>query len=53
MISSLGRDVENRMQRSDFARWAEHGFAKLSKGPDAFAGILQQLGLPLPRLQHG
>jgi putative oxidoreductase len=26
----------------------EHGFAKLSRGPDAFAGILQQLGAPLP-----
>jgi putative oxidoreductase len=28
----------------------EHGFAKLSKGPDAFAGILQQLGVPLPHV---
>ena len=49
------------MQRSDLAYWAslpmrllvgcgfmEHGFAKLSRGPDAFAGILQQLGVPLP-----
>src|SRR5438128_1350555 len=26
----------------------EHGFAKLSRGPDAFAGGLQQLGVPLP-----
>jgi putative oxidoreductase len=47
----------------DFARWAgvpmrllvgygfiEHGFAKLSRGPDIFAGILQQLGMPLPHL---
>lgn len=51
------------MQRSDLARWAivpmrmlvgfgfmEHGFAKLSKGPDAFAGILQQMGVPLPHV---
>ena len=51
------------MQRSDLARWAvlpmrilvgfgfiEHGFAKLSRGPDAFAGILQQLGVPLPHV---
>ncbi len=51
------------MKQSDFARWAvlpmslivgygfiEHGFAKLSRGPDAFAGILQQLGVPLPHL---
>jgi putative oxidoreductase len=28
----------------------EHGFAKLSRGPDAFANILQQLGVPLPHL---
>jgi putative oxidoreductase len=28
----------------------EHGFAKLSRGPDAFAGILQQLGVPLPHV---
>src|SRR4051812_1800938 len=53
---------ENCMQRSDLARWAvlpmrllvgngfiEHGFAKLSRGPDEFAGILQQMGMPLPR----
>lgn len=28
----------------------EHGFAKLSKGPDAFAGILHQMGVPLPHV---
>ena len=51
------------MQRSDLARWAslpmrllvgygfiEHGFAKLSRGPDAFVGILQHLGVPLPHV---
>lgn len=51
------------MQRSDLARWAivplrmlvgygfiEHGFAKLSKGPDTFAGILLQIGVPLPHV---
>ena len=51
------------MQRSDLARWAvlpirllvgygfiEHGFTKLSRGPDAFADILQQLGVPLPHI---
>ena len=51
------------MQRSDLCRWAilpmrflvgygfmEHGVAKLLRGPDAFAGILQQLGVPLPHL---
>jgi putative oxidoreductase len=26
----------------------EHGFAKLSKGPDAFANILQAIGVPQP-----
>src|ERR1700740_1958329 len=26
----------------------EHGFAKLSKGPDAFATILHALGVPAP-----
>jgi putative oxidoreductase len=28
----------------------EHGFAKLSKGPDAFAAILQAMGVPTPHL---
>jgi len=28
----------------------QHGFAKLSRGPDAFAGILQQMGVPLPHV---
>jgi putative oxidoreductase len=26
----------------------EHGFAKLAKGPDAFANILQAIGVPEP-----
>ena len=26
----------------------QHGFAKLSKGPDAFANILQAMGVPGP-----
>lgn len=47
--------------RSRIARWApiplrlivgygfmEHGFAKLSKGPDAFTAILQALAVPMP-----
>jgi putative oxidoreductase len=55
--------MEGYMQRSDLARWAslpmrflvgyafiEHGFAKLSRGPDAFVGILQQMGVPLPHI---
>ena len=28
----------------------EHGFAKLSKGPEAFAAILHGLGVPAPHL---
>jgi putative oxidoreductase len=27
-----------------------HGFAKLSRGPDAFAAVLQGLGVPMPDL---
>ena len=51
------------MQRSDVARWAvlpmrllvgygfiEHGVAKLTRGPDVFAGILRQLGVPMPHV---
>ena len=26
----------------------EHGYAKLSRGPDAFAAILQAMGVPNP-----
>jgi putative oxidoreductase len=48
---------------SSVARWApiplrlivgygfmEHGFAKLSRGPEAFAAILQAIGVPAPHL---
>src|SRR5215813_2215658 len=47
--------------RSPLARWAplplrlivgfgfmQHGFAKMSRGPDAFAAILHALGVPAP-----
>src|SRR5215472_11275769 len=47
--------------RFSVARWAPiplrlivgcgfmvHGFAKLSRGPDVFAGILHAIGVPLP-----
>ncbi|HEX5228325.1 MAG TPA: DoxX family protein [Bryobacteraceae bacterium] len=49
------------MQRTAIPRWAilplrilvgcgfmQHGFSKLSKGPDVFASILQQLSVPMP-----
>ena len=49
--------------RSAIGRWAplplrlivgygfmEHGFAKLAKGPDAFAAILHALGVPAPHV---
>lgn len=51
------------LERSRVARWTpiplrlivgygfmEHGFAKLSKGPDAFTAILQALAVPAPHL---
>jgi len=31
----------------------QHGFAKLSRGPDAFAGILQAMGVPDPHFIAG
>jgi putative oxidoreductase len=31
----------------------EHGFAKLAKGPDAFAAILHALSVPAPQLMAG
>jgi putative oxidoreductase len=50
-----------RVVSSSMARWAplplrlmvgygfaEHGFAKLLRGPDNFAGLLHAMGLPLP-----
>ena len=51
------------LTRYRWARWAplplrlivglgfmEHGFAKLSKGPDAFTAILHAIGVPAPHL---
>ena len=51
------------LKRPSVARWAplplrlivgygfmEHGFAKLSKGPENFAAILQAIGVPAPHL---
>jgi putative oxidoreductase len=58
------RDVPLELtSRSAIARWApiplrlivgygfmEHGFAKLAKGPDAFATILHAIGVPAPHV---
>src|SRR5246127_1512866 len=51
------------LARPSIARWApiplrlivgygfiEHGFAKLSRGPEAFGAILQTIGVPAPHL---
>ena len=51
------------LARPSIARWApiplrlivgygfmEHGFAKLSRGPEAFAAILHTMGVPAPHL---
>src|ERR1700679_1470129 len=51
------------LNRTSVARWApmpvrlivgygfmQHGFAKLSKGPEAFAAILHAVGAPAPHL---
>lgn len=51
------------LKRPSAARWAplplrlivgygfmEHGFAKLSRGPEAFAAILHTMGVPAPHL---
>ena len=60
LIMKTLRDFSDRFP---IARWApvplrlivgygfmEHGFAKLSKGPDVFATILQAMGVPNPHL---
>ena len=53
----------NRLNQAFLARWASiplrpmvgygfmrHGFAKLSKGPEAFAIVLRAIGVPAPHL---
>lgn len=55
--------ITTRALRSKLMAWAPlpmrlvvgygflaHGFAKLGRGPEHFAGILQALGMPLPKL---
>ncbi len=62
----LEHGLNNRfafLNRASVARWApiplrlivgygfmQHGFAKLSKGPEAFAAILHAIGVPAPHL---
>jgi putative oxidoreductase len=59
-LQDIAFDLPGRFQ---IARWApiplrlivgfgfmEHGFAKLSKGPDAFAAILHALAVPAPHI---
>jgi uncharacterized membrane protein YphA (DoxX/SURF4 family) len=42
--------VSSTIARRTFVGYGfmEHGFAKLAKGPDAFANILQAIGVPRP-----
>ncbi len=60
---NLLRDLPRLTSRFPIARWSalplrvivgygfmQHGFAKLSRGPDAFAAILQAMGVPAPHL---
>src|SRR5215470_17841065 len=61
--SSLREIAFDLPRRLSIARWAplplrvivgygfmEHGFAKLSRGPDAFATILHTMGVPAPHV---
>ena len=66
ICKSWEREHNNRfpfLNRATLARWApiplrlivgygfmQHGFAKLSKGPEAFALILHAMGVPAPHL---
>ena len=60
---TLHEVLSTLLNRFPFSRWAPlplrlivgygfmaHGFAKLAKGPDAFASILHALGVPAPHL---
>jgi putative oxidoreductase len=59
----LGQRHINRLNQAFLARWApiplrlmvgygfmQHGFAKLSKGPETFAIVLHAIGVPAPHL---
>ena len=62
-MKALSDFVLRLLTRFPIARWSpiplrlivgygfmQHGFAKLSRGPDMFAGILQGMGVPAPHL---
>jgi putative oxidoreductase len=62
-MTRLGDLLTDPFGRSHISRWSpvplrlivgfgfmQHGFAKLSRGPDVFAGILQALAVPAPHL---
>jgi putative oxidoreductase len=62
-MKALSDFVLRLVTRSPMARWSpiplrlivgygfmQHGFAKLSRGPDAFAAILQGMDVPAPHL---
>jgi putative oxidoreductase len=62
-MKALRNFVLNLLTRFPIARWSpiplrlivgygfmEHGFAKLSRGPDIFAAVLQEMGVPAPHL---
>lgn len=62
-MQSLADFPHNLLTRRQMARWSpiplrlivgygfmQHGFAKLSRGPDAFASVLQGMGVPEPHL---
>ena len=62
-FKGVGSGYFTFLKRSSVARWApipvrlivgygfmEHGFAKLSKGPENFAAILHAIGVPAPHL---
>jgi putative oxidoreductase len=48
--SSVGRWAPLPLRLIVGYGFAEHGFAKLLRGPDNFAGILHAMGLPIPHV---
>lgn len=50
LSSSVGRWAPLPLRLIVGYGFAEHGFAKLLRGPDNFTGILHAMGLPLPHV---